>query len=58
MCYCTVKPVVSGHSKMDKKILMTNGSSMKVKSIGEMLILSELAVLHRFIVLNKLEDKR
>ena len=28
----TVKPVLSGHSKIDKtKILMTNGSLMKVK---------------------------
>ena len=32
----TVKPVQNGHSKIDKtKILMTNGSLMKVKSIGE-----------------------
>ena len=32
----TVKPVLSGHSKKDKtKILMTNGSLMKVKSIAE-----------------------
>ena len=32
----TVKPVLSGHSKIDKtKILMTNGSLMKVKSISE-----------------------
>ena len=32
----TVKPVSNGHSKIDKtKILMTNGSSMKVKSIAE-----------------------
>ena len=32
----TVKPVVSDHSKIDKtKILMTNGSLMKVKSIAE-----------------------
>ena len=30
----TVKPVLSGHSKIDKtKILMTNGSLMKVESI-------------------------
>ena len=32
----TVKPVLSGHSKKDKTmILMTNGSLMKVESIAE-----------------------
>ena len=32
----TVKPVLSGHSKIDNiKIFMTNGSLMKVKSIAE-----------------------
>ena len=32
----TVKPVLSGHSKIDKtKILKTNGSLMKVKVIAE-----------------------
>ena len=32
----TVTPVFSGHSKIDKtKILKTNGSLMKVKSITE-----------------------
>ena len=32
----TVKPVLSGHSKMVKtKVLMANGSLMKVKSIVE-----------------------
>ena len=32
----TVKPVLSGHSKIDKtKILMTNGTLMKVESIAE-----------------------
>ena len=32
----TVKPVLNGHSKIDnKKIIMTNGSIMKVKSIAE-----------------------
>ena len=32
----TVKPVLSGHSKIDKtKILMMNGSLMKVESIAE-----------------------
>ena len=31
----TVKPVLSGHSKIDKKILMTNGSLIKVESIAE-----------------------
>ena len=32
----TAKPVLSGHSKIDKtKILMTNGSLMKVESIAE-----------------------
>ena len=34
-CY-TVKPVLSGHSKIDKtKVLKTNGSLMKVESIAE-----------------------
>ena len=33
---CTVKPVLSGHSKIDKtKVLMINGSFMQVKSIAE-----------------------
>ena len=33
---CTVKPVLSGHSKIDKtKVLKTNGSLMKVESIAE-----------------------
>ena len=33
---CTVKPVLSGHSKIDKtKVLMTDCSFMKVKSIAE-----------------------
>ena len=32
----TVNPVLSGHSKLDKtKVLMANGSLMKVESIGE-----------------------
>ena len=32
----TVKPVLSSHSKIDKtKVLMTNGSLMKVESIAE-----------------------
>ena len=32
----TVKPVLSDHSKIDKtKILMTNGSLMKVENIAE-----------------------
>ena len=32
----TVKPVLSSHSKIDEtKILMTNGSLMKVESIAE-----------------------
>ena len=31
-----IKPVLSGHSKIDKtKVLMTNGSLMKVESIAE-----------------------
>ena len=35
-CFNTVEPVLSGHSKIDKtKILMTNGSLMKVESIAE-----------------------
>ena len=33
---CTVKPVLSGHSKIDKtKVLKTNGSLMNVESIAE-----------------------
>ena len=33
---CTAKPVLSSYSKIDKtKILMTNGSLMKVESIVE-----------------------
>ena len=33
---CTVKPVLSGHSKIDKtKVLKTNGSLMKVECIAE-----------------------
>ena len=33
---CTVKPVLSSHSKIDKtKILMTNDSLMKAESIAE-----------------------
>ena len=32
----TIKPVLSGLSKLDKtKVLMTNGSQMKVESIAE-----------------------
>ena len=32
----TVKPVLSGHSKIDKtKVFKTNGSLMKVESIAE-----------------------
>ena len=32
----TVKPVLSGHAKIDKtKVLMTNGSLMKVENIAE-----------------------
>ena len=35
-CALRVKPVLSGHSKIDKtKVLMTNGSAMKVKSNAE-----------------------
>ena len=34
--YTTVKPFLSGHSKIDKtKVLKTNGSLMKVESIAE-----------------------
>ena len=34
--YSNIKPVLSSHSKLDKtKVLMTNGSLMKVKSIPE-----------------------
>ena len=33
---CIVKPVLNGHSKIDKtKIFMTNGSLMQVESIAE-----------------------
>ena len=36
MKYHTVKPDLSDHSEVDKaKILMTNGSLMKVESIAE-----------------------
>ena len=41
LLYCltfenTVKPVLSGHSKIDKtKVFKTNGSLMKVESIAE-----------------------
>ena len=31
----TVKPVISCHSKIEKKVLKTNGSLMKVESIAE-----------------------
>ena len=34
--YCTVKPILSGRSKIDKtKILMTSGSLMKAESFEE-----------------------
>ena len=33
----TAKPVLNDHSKIDKKILMTNGSLMKVESKGSIL---------------------
>ena len=44
LCYNnTVKPVLNGHSKIDKtKILMTNGSLMKVESIAECSLWSSL----------------
>ena len=42
----TVKPVLSGHSKIDKtKVLMTNGSLMKVESIAECLEHEHSAIL-------------
>ena len=52
----TVKPVLSGHSKIDKtKVLMENGSLMKVESIAEcsdlekqFLVFLRVAVLDRF----------
>ena len=45
----TVKPVLSGHSKIDKtQILMTNGSLMKVESIAEC-SLEHSAILLTFI---------
>ena len=31
----TVKPVLSGHSKIAKQVFKTNGSLMKVESIAE-----------------------
>ena len=57
--FTTIKPVLSGHSKIDKtKILMTNGSLMKVISVEHSAILtglinqfsvfSRVAVLHKF----------
>ena len=33
--YIAVKPVLSGHSKNRQKVLKTNGSLMKVRSIAE-----------------------
>ena len=43
---CTVKPVVSGHSKVDNtKILMINGSSMQVKKNCRMLPLEHSSIL-------------
>ena len=37
VCFNTVKPgpVLSGHSRIDKKVLKTNDSFMKVESIAE-----------------------
>ena len=36
ICACTVKPVLSGHLKIDKtKVLKTNGNLMKVEHIAE-----------------------
>ena len=46
----TVKPVLSGHSKIDKtKILMTNGSLMEVDSIAECSPLEHSAILLTYI---------
>ena len=46
----TVKPVLSGHSKIDKtKVLMENGSLMKFESITECSIL--LTCIKRYSVL-------
>ena len=43
---CTVKHVLSGHPKIDKtKILMTNGSLMKVKNVAECSALEHSAIL-------------
>ena len=43
----TVKPVLSGHSKIDKtKVLKTNGSLMKVKSIYCRMLLLEHSAIH------------
>ena len=42
----TVKPVLSGHSKIDKtKVLKTNGSLMKVESIVQNAFLEQSAIL-------------
>ena len=47
---CTIKPVFSGHLKIGKtKILMTNGSLMKVQSIAERSPLEHSAILLTFI---------
>ena len=47
---CIVKSVWNGHSKIDKtKILMTNGSLMKVKSIAECSPMEHSAILLTFI---------
>ena len=42
----TVKPVLSGHLKRDRiKVLMENGSLMKVESIAECSLLEHSAIL-------------
>ena len=49
----TVKPVLSGHSKIDKtKILLTNGSLTTVESICRMLQGDHSAILLTYIKLN------
>ena len=54
LCKCiTVKPVLGGHSKIDKtKILMTNSSLMQVESIAEC-----SRILHRFYCILEVETR-
>ena len=48
----TVKPVISGHSKIDKtKVLKINGSLMKVESIAECSKMQNALLKHSAILL-------